>query len=203
MMGKVFCIGFHKTGTTSLGSALSRLGYRVTGPNGVHDPNIATNVYVMARKLVQKYDAFQDNPWPVIFREMDAEWPGSKFILTWRDPEKWIRSQVEHFGSQCTPMREWIYGVGCPKGNEDIYVQRYERHNVDVIEYFRDRPSDLLVLDIDKNELNWERICDFLGLEIPDASFPVKNTASGRTKNKVRDQTLMWTITRMFVKRNG
>jgi UDP-N-acetylmuramate-alanine ligase len=41
METKVFCIGFHKTGTTSLAVALKTLGYRVTGPNGVHDPDIA------------------------------------------------------------------------------------------------------------------------------------------------------------------
>ena len=30
---KIFCIGFHKTGTKSLGLALGILGYKVTGPN--------------------------------------------------------------------------------------------------------------------------------------------------------------------------
>ncbi|MEL7319154.1 MAG: sulfotransferase, partial [Pseudomonadota bacterium] len=31
---KVFCIGFQKTGTSSLREALTRLGYRVTGVFG-------------------------------------------------------------------------------------------------------------------------------------------------------------------------
>ena len=38
---KVFCLGFHKTGTTSLGVALGILGYRVSGAFGVNDPDIA------------------------------------------------------------------------------------------------------------------------------------------------------------------
>ena len=28
------------------------------------------------------------------------------------------------FRDQSTPMREWIYGVGYPRGNEQIYVAR-------------------------------------------------------------------------------
>ena len=63
---EIFCIGFHKTGTTSLALALEQLGHRVTGPDGVHDPNIADNVLHMAKRLVEKFDALQDNPWPII-----------------------------------------------------------------------------------------------------------------------------------------
>jgi hypothetical protein len=41
MKTKVFGIGFHKTATTSLATALSYLDYRVTDPNWVDNPNIA------------------------------------------------------------------------------------------------------------------------------------------------------------------
>ena len=37
MKAKVFCIGSHKTGTTSLEVALKKLGYRVTGGFGTKD----------------------------------------------------------------------------------------------------------------------------------------------------------------------
>ena len=84
-MNKIFVIGFHKTGTKSLASALKKLGYRVTGPNGIEDPDIADNVYSMAYTLVEQYDAFQDNPWPIIYKEIDKRYPESKFILTLRD----------------------------------------------------------------------------------------------------------------------
>jgi hypothetical protein len=83
-MRKVFCIGFHKTGTTSLNVALQTLGYQVTGPNGYNDPKIQKRVLALAHSLVKKYDAFQDNPWPIIYKEMDHAYPGSKFILTVR-----------------------------------------------------------------------------------------------------------------------
>lgn len=183
MKTKVFCIGFHKTGTTSLAVALKMLGYRVTGPNGTKDPDIADKVHEMADRLSEEFDAFQDNPWPILYREMDARWPGSRFILTRRSTDSWIRSQVKDFGLRETPMRRWIYGAGCPEGNERVFVERYERHNREVVEYFRERPDDLLVLDL-ASGIGWPRLCEFLGHPVPDAPFPHANKASLSRKLK-------------------
>ena len=180
---KIFCIGFHKTGTTSLRQALEILGFEVTGPNGVNDPDIAEKVVSMAFELVDKFDAFQDNPWPIIYRELDEKFPGSLFILTLRTTDKWIKSQVRHFGRKETPMRRWIYGVGCPEGNEDIFVKRYDQHNREVVSYFSDRPNDLLVLDLSEGEC-WGKLCPFLGKSVPEAPFPHANDRSGRKKSE-------------------
>ena len=106
MKTKVFGIGFHKTATKSLAKALSYLGYRVTGPNRVYHPNPAEEVYKGAFELANKFDAFQDNPWPMLYKELDRKFPGSKFILTLRPSDEWIRSVVKNFGKEETPMRE-------------------------------------------------------------------------------------------------
>ena len=174
---KLFGVGFHKTGTTSLADALRILGYRVTGPNGVMDPEIATNALPMALRLVEEYDAFQDNPWPLLFRELDRRFPGSKFVLTERPTRTWIASVVKHFGDRSTPMREWIYGVGAPRGHEGIFVARYERHNEEVRAYFADRPDDLLVLRVTEGD-GWDKLCAFLGRAVPSAAFPHSNPAT-------------------------
>jgi len=109
----------------------------------------------------------------VIFRQLDERFPGSKFILTVRHPDAWIKSIVEHFGCKDTPMRQWIYGVGHPQGNEVIYLRRYEEHNRDVLAHFRDRPDDLLVMDITAGE-SWDTLCPFLGHGIPQPRFPLR-----------------------------
>ena len=197
---KVFCIGFHKTGTTSLGEALELLGYRVTGPNGTRDPDIAKNVHSMAESLVEQYDAFQDNPWPIIYREMDRTYPNSRFILTVRSSRSWIASQVRQFGSAETPMRTWIYGVGCPEGNEDIYVRRFENHNRDVIDYFRDRPNDLLVLDLAGGG-GWPSLCSFLGADTPGVPFPHANKADERERANRKSAKLLTRLKRLFLRR--
>lgn len=185
MKTKVFCIGFHKTGTTSLELALKRLGYSVVGSFGTKDPDIAGKVHEMAYALVENYDAFEDNPWPILYQELDQKFPGSKFILTRRPAEAWIRSQVKDFAKTQTPMRRWIYGenAGCPEGNEATYIERYERHNREVLEYFKNRPNDLLVFDLPKSD-GWTQLCPFLGHDIPDQAFPHANKASWSRKIK-------------------
>lgn len=177
---KIFGIGFHKTGTSSLAEALSRLGFSVTGPNGKEDPNISQNALDLIKDLVPRYDAFQDNPWPVMYREVDRLYPGSKFILTVRPPEDWIRSVMRHFSGSTTPMREWIYGFGDPEGHESAYLDTYNRHNREVLEYFTNRPEDLLVMRITEGE-GWEVLCPFLRLPTrATADFPHQNSARAR-----------------------
>lgn len=188
---KVFGIGFHKTATTSLAKALTHLGYRVTGPNWVDNPNIAQEVYEMAFDLANRFDAFQDNPWPILYKELDRKFPGSKFILTLRPSDEWARSVANHFNEKETPMREWIYGIGGPKGNESVYIARYERHNREVMEYFRDRSEQLLVLNITAGE-GWTKLCPFLDKPIPAIPFPRANTAAVREKSDKRNKSWLW-----------
>lgn len=179
---KVFGIGFHKTGTTSLARALYILGYNVTGYFGVHDPNIAKNVYDQAHRLAQRYDAVQDTPWPILYKELDQWFPGSKFILTIRDPEPWMQSVKKHFKGHRIPAHEWIYGVSTAVGNERTYIQRLQEHNKNVVEYFKNRPNDLLVMDITKGD-GWEELCPFLGVDQPPFNFPIANAAAERSEN--------------------
>jgi hypothetical protein len=176
---KVFGVGFHKTGTKSLAAALTLLGYRVGGSFGVHDPGIARHALTRALRRCEKYDAFQDNPWPVLFRELDERVPGSRFILTLRPEAGWIESAVRHFGRRSTPMRQWIYGAGYPAGNEERYLERFRRHNREVMEHFRNRPGDLLVIDFFAGD-GWDKLCGFLGVPVPRQDFPHVN--AGRTE---------------------
>jgi hypothetical protein len=166
-----------------LSAALELLGYRVTGPNHQNDPDIETKILSIAYDLIEQHDAFQDNPWPIIYKQLDEKYPGSKFILTLRDPESWINSQVKHFGRRNTPMRKWIYGVGHPKGHEALYLERYNTHNIEVQDYFKYRPEDLLVIELAKGD-GWEKLCPFLEKDIPDVAFPHANRAADRAKTR-------------------
>ncbi len=195
---KVFGIGFHKTGTTSLGAALRLLGYRVTGPNWIYYGNIGRTYLDRCRALSREYDAFQDNPWPLAFREMDAMWPEARFILTTRDPDRWIASQTKHFSRDVTPMRQFIYGrdKGHPVGNEAHYIATYKHHNAAVRAHFADRPDKLLEISFD-SAVGWGPLCAFLGHPVPNTPFPHANPAgtdrsvSLRTKLRRRLQTLL------------
>lgn len=172
---KVFCIGFQKTGTTSLGQALEILGHRVCGPVGVTNPDIRKKALAWAVEKVPDYDAFQDNPWPLLYKEMDRLYPESKFILTTRHPRSWIKSAKKYFGYYESAAEVWIYdGVGTPIKNQKRFLKRYKEHNNEVRQYFKDRPNDFLEIDLGKGH-GWNEICDFLGCEVPDCPFPFEN----------------------------
>lgn len=178
---KVFCIGFQKTGTSSLGIALDRLGYRVCGYWDFRD--MAQNAGLTmgglqsrAFQLADRYDAFKDTPWPIFYRELDQRYPGSKFIHVVRDTEKWIRSATADFADHPNMIHRLIYGCDFPAGNERVWVERYEKHNRDVKAYFSDRPDCILSLSLDRGEVNWTTVCGFLGKSVPDAPWPHANT---------------------------
>ncbi|MDJ1009700.1 MAG: sulfotransferase [Paracoccaceae bacterium] len=176
---KVFCVGFQKTGTTSLQYALSLLGYRVGGIFGVGDLDSFGQVRDRALDLMQGFDAAADNPWSVLFRDLDAAFPGSKFILTTRDPDRWYASACKHFGSRGSRMREWIYGAASPVGHEAAYKDRLVRHAAEVRAHFADRPGDFMDFDVARGD-GWERLCGFLDKPVPRRDFPRLNTAAMR-----------------------
>ncbi len=176
--GKIIGIGFHKTGTSTLGKALEILGYSVKGvaPRMIL-PIVRGNV-AKALKYAKKYDALQDVPWCILYKELDEYFPGSKFILTIRDEESWYKSALKQFGGYIRPQNEWIYGrhKGLFKDKEHA-VNRYKRHNADIKEYFKDRPDDLLILNLSEGN-NWEKLCFFLGEKMPKTEFPHSNKSS-------------------------
>lgn len=111
---KVFGIGLNKTGTTSLGACLERLGYRTKGCSKKLTRGLLLDGnYEDTNYTVENYDAFQDWPWPLIYQYLDKNWPGSKFVLTLRkDPEKWLKSLKRH-SLIASPMpwdRRYAYG---------------------------------------------------------------------------------------------
>lgn len=190
---KVFGIGFQKTATTTLLEALRRLGYRCKDGGKALIPALQRGDLAPVFEVVDQYDAFEDNPWPLLYRELDARYPGSKFILTQRNEVDWLNSVVNHLGFGPDPMQKLVYGVGFPAGFEDVFLERYRRHNAAVQAHFADRPGDLLVVDFCAGA-GWQELCAFLGHEIPDAPFPHSNkrpyTAAKSRSNRLASSVI-------------
>lgn len=70
-----------------------------------------------------------------------------------------------------------FFGYSMPTGHESTYLARYREHNQAVRDYFRDRPGKLLEVCWG-NGGEWQKLCDFLGLHIPNLPFPKKNTGT-------------------------
>lgn len=187
---KVFGIGLNKTGTTSLGEALNLLGLRT-----IHYPFDRTTYEELTRgdydlTLMKSYQGIVDTPVAPFYPQLDRQFPGSKFILTVREPESWLKSVEAHW----PVMRQWCerdpkfgrftdFISACVYGTLEFHRERfldvYHRHNKNVQEYFQDRADDFLVMDICRGD-GWEQLCPFLGYPIPDAPFPHSNQGKRR-----------------------
>ena len=173
---KIFCIGFHKTGTTSMHRALNLLGYRVKSHYGQQNKRIGREWLYHAIPLLNGHDAFEDMPWPLNFKLWDELYPNAKFILTTRDPESWYRSVCKYFGEKPTETRKWIYGrrTSNPLKNKEHFIKTYNTHNQAVLNYFRERETKLLYFNMISGD-GWDKLCDFLDKGVPSDNFPHSN----------------------------
>ena len=173
---KIFGIGFHKTGSTTLETALITLGYDTVGKKDHLFEDLQNNRWAPVDEVVQQHDAFRDMPWPLFYDKLDDHYPGSKYILTVRDSRQWLASCVNHYKDKGHAEFAHIYGTGnqFPLGNEDVWMERYLSHNRAVREYFRDRPEDFLEVDWEKGS-GWNELCTFLDQPRPDRPFPHAN----------------------------
>jgi hypothetical protein len=186
---KVFGLGLSRTGTVSLGDALNVLGIKT-----IHFPsddrtydNLRSGTYNL--DILTEYQGIVDIPVAPFYAQLDAHYPGSKFILTVRDKESWLRS-CEHFlpmirdltnaDQQFTEFVHFIHACvyGVVPFNRERFSYVYDVHTRNVRDYFSKRPDDLLIMDITAGD-GWEKLCPFLGVEIPDRPFPHSNVSSG------------------------
>lgn len=186
---KVFCIGFHRTGTRSLSRFLEDLGYTVCHyPSKVGGVEFEAAVRqcvddreAIVRNLmpvIEQYDAFSDVPFPALYSELFALFPNSRFILATRDLNDWWRSVARH-----KKLNENNRGVVALNPFEYAQYNRYatsriqfitladeqllkrihRQHIESVSKFFESKPSSLLKFDIEEPEAN-KKIGDFLGI---------------------------------------
>ena len=93
---KVFGIGENKTGTTTLQEIFNIIGLNVAPQLEGELCGFQAYQGVLAdlKRYIENYDAFQDAPFSIktTFAQVDALFPSSKFILTYREPEAWFNS---------------------------------------------------------------------------------------------------------------
>jgi Sulfotransferase domain len=163
---KVFGIGLSRTGTTSLTFALSQLGLHAH-----HFPR--------TREEIDAADASTDTSVAASFQQLDAEYPGSKFILTLRYLPDWLdscealwQSSFHLFDEFTSRIHRQLYG------REDFdrlaFSDAYARHQECIEGHFVSRSQDLLCMDICAGD-GWAQLCPFLGFDSPSTPFPHRN----------------------------
>jgi hypothetical protein len=197
MMNKVFGIGWAKTGTTTLGKCFRILGYNHQSQRMDLVRDVMQGNFERVRLVVSQQDSFEDWPWIILFRELDTMFPNSKFVLTTRDPEKWLRSyrnmlsreQLQgQVAEEMTEIRRFLYSLPFPHVTEEQLVGRFIAHNNEVKEYFANHPEALLVVNWERGD-GWTELCEFLGKSVPSEPFPHENRGkfqSGRLRKVKR-----------------
>jgi hypothetical protein len=201
---KIFGVGFHKTGTSSLHRAFVMLGYRSIHGDGKGSKHGGDEGVSLIRQIkagdcglatLPLYDAFTDNPYFTIWRQLAAAYPDAKFILTERDEDEWLNSCIRYYhGRRIRPMREWMFGEHAdPSASEAsarVWLAAYQDHNRSIRDHFSTNPERLLVMNLMKGD-GWEKLCPFLGVPPPRAPFPHANqtkamTLVGRVRRVIR-----------------
>ena len=187
---RIFGIGMHKTATTSLHLAMKILNFDSAHWTSAHWAKaIWTEMKTWGKSLtLEKSYHLCDLPIPLLFRELDKAYPNSKFILTMLDDEVWVKAAEIHWSQRNRFRASWDSDPFSHKIHQELYGQRhfdrevflarYRRHNAEVLEYFKDRPDDLLVMRMNDGD-GWEQLCNFVGKPIPDVSYPHGNPNGG------------------------
>jgi len=144
-------------------------------------------------KYCKDATVFQDAPFSLdyTYQAVDQAYPSSKFILTVRTtPEEWYTSLLSHHSKRFSStdgapsvddlrhfkyrnkykgwllfMQEVVYGYPLvPLYDKQAYMLHYETHNARVMQYFRFRPDDLLILNLSEKDA-FEKLCQFTGLD--------------------------------------
>jgi hypothetical protein len=185
---KVFGIGLSRTGTKSLTSALYTLGIKV-----IHYPDDETTLRELTEgncnfSVLSQYDGITDITTVPYYAQLHQLFPDSKFILTVRDKDSWLQSMEKHWSDRpafsdpdehCIGkethmtirrfLRAAVYG--CYEFNADRLSYVYDLHYKNVLDYFKNHPDSLLVLDICGGQ-GWETLCMFLDKPMLNQPFP-------------------------------
>jgi tetratricopeptide (TPR) repeat protein len=202
---KIVCVGRNKTGTTSIEAALHSFGLK-TGQQArgeILKDDWARRDFRRIIGLCRTADAFQDVPFSnaFTFQAVDANFPGSKFILTVRDsPDEWFESLIRFHTRIVNKGRlptaddlrafeyrykgylwdAFVLNYGADEDllyDREAYIANYLDHNRSVTEYFRHRPDDLLVLNVSHADA-MKQLCAFVGVPYRGQAMPHLNRST-------------------------
>ena len=165
--------GFQKTGTTTLGEMLVRLGWsRMCSPDTHWVPQRCTTI-----DSLKHVDAVEDAPWccneSLLATAVDA-YPCARVVLTLRDPEAWwasaqrwvLRPPPRPGKSLLTEFTRNL-GIWPPVLDRITFIRRYEEHNEFVRSLFASgrRRSRFIEIDWTREESS-QRLCAFLDVDV-------------------------------------
>ncbi|KAG0184716.1 hypothetical protein DFQ28_010661 [Apophysomyces sp. BC1034] len=203
---QVIGAGYGRTGTYSLCLALERLGYRTHHlGNESRRQQLDPGVWLRAfenkdhedewENVYGDYDAAVDTPTAPFYKELAERYPEAKVILTIRSADSWYNSICKTIFK----IRKIPFPEGFPESRRKmmelgraVMLNGYfkddpvrEPNKEELCKMFNDHieevkrvipPDRLLIMELGEG---WERLCKFLGKEIPDEPYPRLNEREG------------------------
>lgn len=134
------------------------------------------------RALMDGYHAAVDWPASAFWRELAAEYPDAKILLSHRDPEEWWESASATIFAfregppEMAPFHEMVRTLFASKftadiGDKDACIAAFNRHN-DAVRREAD-PSRLVEWRVGDG---WAPLCEMIGVDIPSEPFPRSNS---------------------------
>lgn len=201
---KFFQIGFSKCGTKSLVDFFNR--NHVTSIH--HDGgNLALSMHANYEKgvplLPDMYSGYYgffdmerlyDKPLisipKLLFKEIDKQYPGSKFILNTRNKKAWLKSKAIHPAYHHKMRWLQLHAQFLNKDQDEvlaIWSKEWDDHYNAVLDHFKDRPNDLLIFDIEKDDP--KKLCEFFeeNFRLDPSFYEHKNKSEIRDKEMIID----------------
>ncbi|MEM8619395.1 MAG: sulfotransferase, partial [Actinomycetota bacterium] len=211
VVSKVFGVGVSKAGTSTLHSAAKELG--LTSVHWQHPGLAAAEIDRRIHAAIDRGDApladlptlhdvdalFDIASVQRRFEAFDAAYPRSRFILHTRPLDSWLESNARHAERN---RQNPDYSGDWTSFDRDVWAEYWVTQHERVRTYFRNRPEDLLEIDISAGD-GWEKLAPFLGRPIPDTDFPHEFAASqrtlpGRVRAAIHDGRLFSGLERRF-----
>ncbi len=186
---KVFGIGLSKTGTLSLTTALTRLGFFSN-----HFEN-EFSVQLLDADDAIIFDAMTDTTVCIQFETLYHRFENAKFIWTKLRHDRWLdafdRHYLRMFGTcDFSAIREIPrrfphrpYMLDFEKIDMALYFRHdnveeaYQAYRNRVEGFFRDKPKDKLLILETGDGREWSKLCDFLSCDVPDEPYPWENNS--------------------------
>ncbi len=185
---KIFIIGLPRTATTSVCLAALGLGFKT-----------AHNAYT--ERTFSDAQVIADTPVFCDYQSLDKHFPNSKFIYLTRKAEQWLPSikqllqrmivNLQRTDGGFNPHLKRCYNeMFTPLtvdniAEDDFLLQCYQRHQLNVFDYFQERTSDLLTIDV-SDPLSYQQLLAFL--DIPSE----QGRASGFEKINIGGKVKAW-----------
>lgn len=172
---KLWIIGLSRTGTMSLTKTINR------------HSRFAIEHYPALWKLESTYyegNGAADIVVSAMFEKLDKKYPGSKFILTLRDKESWLKSTEKFITTKDRMKKEWLKKnnarpnypsqaqiftrnklYGSVEFDAEIWSKGFDTYHERVRDHFKYRKDDLLEIDFISGDSKPKEVWKFLDIQ--------------------------------------